>query len=208
MNHYRLPSGELLTLVTAPAAEPLSTAEAKAHARIDGTDSDTLIDAYIKAARLVTEDRYGVALVTQTWDLALDRFPCGGTHDPYAAIDVPRPPLQSVTSVTYTDTAGTATVLSSSLYQVQATGRAMPGRIAPAYAQTWPATRDVMAAVTVRFVAGYGLAAAVPEDVKTAIKFLVAHWYENREIVGAGGRPDMLPFTYEALLAPYRQYAF
>ena len=197
-----------LTLVAAPAAEPISTAEAKTHMRVDDSNSDTLIGLYITAGRRVTEELYGLALVTQTWDLEMDRFPAADRTNPYAAIEPPRPPLQSVTSIGYTDTNGASQTFSSSKYVVQDTSRAQKGRIVPAYGEAWPATRDIVGTVTVRYVAGYGLAAAVPEDIKTALKFLVAHWFENREPVSLAGRPETMPFTFSALLSSYKQHGF
>lgn len=185
-----------LTLVTAPAAEPLTTAEAKSHLRVDLTDDDTLIDAYITAARQYVEEDLGRALVTQTWDYTLDAFPSDGS-----AIRLPRPPLRSVTSVTYVDSAGATQTLSSANYIVN-TGKRY-GEISLAYGQTWPATREQANAVTVRFVAGYGDALAVPEPIKTAMRLVVGDFYDLRSgsIVGVSYAQNP---AVMALLGPYR----
>lgn len=185
-----------LTLVTAPASEPLTTAEAKSHLRVDITDDDTLIDAYVKAARQYVEEDMGRALITQTWDYTLDEFPADGS-----AIQIPRPPLQSVTSVTYVDSAGATQTLSSANYIVN-TGK-RNGEITLAYGQTWPATREQANAVTIRFVAGYGAASAVPETIKTAVRLTLGDLYGNREgsIVGA---THIVNPAVAALLGPYR----
>ena len=58
-------------LIAGPGEEPVSLAEAKAFARVDGSDEDALVGALIAAARLHVEGITGHALVTQTWRLVL-----------------------------------------------------------------------------------------------------------------------------------------
>jgi hypothetical protein len=60
-------------LIAGPGGEPVSLAEAKQFARIDGSDEDALVGALIAAARLHVESITGRALITQTWRLVL---PC------------------------------------------------------------------------------------------------------------------------------------
>ncbi len=45
-----------LTLVTPPAAEPLSWEDAKAQSRIDTDDEQTLVEGYIRAARAMFQN--------------------------------------------------------------------------------------------------------------------------------------------------------
>jgi len=57
----------LPTAVTVqPASEPVSLTEAKAQCRVDGSDSDTLLNNYILAARIFVEEYTGTKLVSQT----------------------------------------------------------------------------------------------------------------------------------------------
>ncbi len=58
-------------LIAGPGEEPVSLAEAKAFARVDGSDEDALMSALVAAARLHVESLTGRALVTQTWRLVL-----------------------------------------------------------------------------------------------------------------------------------------
>jgi uncharacterized phiE125 gp8 family phage protein len=188
-----------LTLVTAPAKSPVGLAEAKSWARIETGDEDALILGLIEAARgyLGDLDGYtGLAFITQTFDYSLDAFPaCGFT--------LPRWPVQSVASITYIDSAGASQTLSALAYQVDT--KSMPARIAPAYGTTWPSTRTILNAVTVRFVAGYGDDPGdVPAPLRAAIMALVAHWYENREPVNIGNITTPLPWHVAQLVAPHR----
>jgi len=68
-----------LKLITPPALEPISLADAKTHLRVDLTEDDTLISALISATRDYVERYCRRGLLTQTWLLAIDHFP--GAHD-------------------------------------------------------------------------------------------------------------------------------
>src|SRR5262249_61002289 len=98
--------------------EPISVQLAKQHLRVEIPDDDLLISTYITAARDDLEDEYEIAIVTQVWDYLLDGFP-GPQLMPWSTswqlgrgsvIEIPKPPLQTVATVTYTDTTGAATV--------------------------------------------------------------------------------------------------
>ena len=62
-------------LIDPPATEPVTVAEAKAHARIDIDDDDAMVAALITAARQWVEDTTGRCLITQQWKLTLDNWP-------------------------------------------------------------------------------------------------------------------------------------
>jgi len=189
-----------LSLVSAAAEPPVSLAEAKQHLRVLTGDEDALITALVLAATAHLDGRAGIlgrALVTQTWDLRLDCFP---RFQWGARIELPMPPLQSVTSIKYLDDTGTETTIDPGDYVVEP-GHYL-GRIRPAYGLTWPTARDETGAVRIRFVAGYGTAADVPPPIKHAILLLVGHWWINREATGDAKGPHA--FAVDALTMPYR----
>ena len=183
-----------------------NTADASlgAAAPTTNTTEDPILNALITATRQHAEFFLRRALITQTWDLKLPAFPEGSAH-----IRVPLPPLSSVTSITYTDSAGDSQTWAASKYQTDIpTGpQAQHGRIMPAYGEVYPSTRsDTYNAVTVRFVAGYGAASAVPGLIKRGMLTLLGHLYEHRETVLAvqGMTVLIVPQSYEWLLWPYR----
>lgn len=185
----------------APATEPVTLAEAKAHLRVTESDDDTYITTLTEAAREYCENYVKRQFVTATYTLTMDAFPLSG-----GAIQIPRPPLQSVTSITYTDTAGDGQTWSSTEYSVDAPG-AWVGRVVEANSESYPSTLDELASVVVTFVAGYGAAAAVPSALKQAILILVSHWYCNREPVVIGTIVSgEIPFTVTALLNTYKVF--
>lgn len=168
------------SLVTAPAHHPITLQQAKTHLRIDDDQiaDDALVIGLIAAATDYAETFTRRALITQTWDAVMDYFPDGD------AFRLAFPPLQSVTSITYTDANGDSQTFSSTKYIVDT--KSKPARIALAYQQEWPTTREIANAVTVRFVAGYGADFAdVPEGIRLAMMMMIGHWYENREAVVA-----------------------
>jgi uncharacterized phiE125 gp8 family phage protein len=194
--------------VTAPAAEPVTLAEAKAQCRIYHSDDDTLLGTLIAAARESIDGPtgwLGRCLVQQTWDMKLDDFPSSG-----CGIHIPLAPLSSVTSISYVDSNGDSQTLAPSSYQV-VNGGARRSRIDEAYGTNWPATRDQADAVTVRLVLGYppsedsppDYGANVPTPIMQAILIMVADMYENREEAVIGASVERLP-TVERLLNPYR----
>lgn len=190
----------MLSLVVGPKVEPVSLDEARLHCKVDDGFEDALIQAWIRAAREHVEQFTGRALITQTWDLKLDAFPCG-------AIWLPKPPVSAVSSITYIGTDGIATAWSSSLYDTDLPSgpEAARARIEPAYGQTYPSTRDVLNAVVVRFVCGYGAAAAnVPAAIKAAMLLLIGHWHVHREATIVGTSAVELPMAVSSLLWPYR----
>lgn len=193
-----------LFLVTAPTAEPVTLAQVKLHLRVDDSVEDALLTGLIRAAREHVETVTQRALMTQTWDLKLDAFPCDG-----AAIEIPKPPTQSVTSITYVDTAGVTQTWSSALYttDLPSDPQGQPGRIVPAYQQVYPQTRDVPNAVTVRFVAGYTAIGLVPDSIKAAMKILIGTWFDpGRASVALGVTATPIPHTVDALLWPYKAF--
>lgn len=203
-----------LTLVTPPAAEPVTLAEAKAHLRVEIADDDALIADLVAAARQAAESHTRRALITQTWRLTLDRFPGkplpwwdgvregADVPEPANAIELPRPPLQSVTSVTAYDDADAATVMAATDYFVDSDHE--PGRVVLRSGKTWPVVLRVAAGVEIEYVAGYGAATDVPEAIRQGLLLLVGHFYENREAVAAAGAVSELPLGVAALWRPYR----
>jgi uncharacterized phiE125 gp8 family phage protein len=164
-------------LITPPSVEPFTLSEAKLHCRIRISDEDALISKWITAARRKVEKDTGRALLTQTWDLFLDSF---YSDDSYHTIVVPYPPLQSVTSVNSTNTAGAETVWPSSNYVVDTASE--PGRIALSDLGSWPSSLRMFQPGRVRFVAGYATAADIPGELLQAMAKLIAGYDQSREL--------------------------
>jgi len=178
-------------ITTSPAVEPVSLTDIKLHLRVTSTADNDLITSLIQAARQWCEDYENRAYITQTITAKMDRF-CN-------EIEIPKPRLQSVTSIKYIDVDGTEQTLDSSYYDVDIYSE--PGRITLAYNQSWPGIRGDINGIEIIYVAGYGDAATdVPAKTVAAIKLLVAHLYENREASLVGVAASELPMGVESLL--------
>lgn len=178
-----------------PNMHVLTLAAAKTHCSVTGTnDYDDYILALISRASETIEKHTDRQLMPATWTLTFDAFP--------SEITIHKPPVTSITSITYTDDAGDAQTLSSSYYQTDFATKDGPSRIKPAYGYTWPSTRSGdYNAVVVTFIAGYTNAASVPLTTRHAVAFLVAHWFKQREPVVVGMNVSKLPLGIEILLA-------
>jgi uncharacterized phiE125 gp8 family phage protein len=192
-----------LSLITPPATEPLTLLEAKLHIKCEIDDDNDLISTLIVAAREYVETFTHRALITQIWDLGLCSFP--------SYIEIPKAPLQRLPTapvVTYLDTNGATQTWSATNYTVDAPAGpwARCGFIFANYGVSYPSTRDIPNAVTVRFYAGYGLTgASVPSSIKAAMKLLIGHWWSNRESVSAVNLTEV-PQSVSALLWPFKSF--
>lgn len=162
-------------------ATPISTTEAKAHLRVDGSTDDDLIARYIAGATDWVEKETNRALVEQTWVMRLDDFP----RDSCARgryIELPKPPVVSITSIAYVDTAGATQTLASNLYSLVADD--WQPFVCEVYGTTWPTVRSQPGAVTVTYLAGYPKSGAdyganVPGALKSALWMHVQGQYDN-----------------------------
>lgn len=168
-----------LSLTSAPAGNPVSLTEAKAHLRISNTASDTLLGNLLTLATQHYDGRNGVlrrALVTQSWRMTLDNWPA------CRAFELPLPPLQSVESIQYYDADNALQTFASSNYVVITDD--LFGRVELTPAASWPVAYDRDDAVQINFTAGYGAynadPAAVPEGIRQAILLYVAELFAAR----------------------------
>ena len=188
-----------LNLTTVPASEPITLDEAKKQIEISSSvdaDDDTYIEGLITTAREWAEDHTDRGFINQSWTYNVDWWPRNGI------IKLNRGPVSSVTSLKYKDTDGDQqTLVEGTDFQVDLVSE--PARILPEPGATWPTLEaDRVNAVEVIFVVGYGAtAASVREDVKHAIKLMVADWYEHREDASDGKVPKSIPRGAEQILS-------
>ncbi|MEZ6033534.1 MAG: head-tail connector protein [Planctomycetaceae bacterium] len=157
----------MLNLITQNTALPLTLSSVKESLAIDSTSDDNRLTAMIWAASLFIEKSTNRSFSSNTYELTLDSFP--------RRIDVPLPPLASITYIKYYDTNNTLQTMNSSDYIV-VFGQRSKSTIT--HIENFPATYNRPDAVTIRFTTA---ATENTELFKMAVKVLVAHWNENRE---------------------------
>jgi len=176
-NHTRTPS----------STEPVTVAEVRKQLRIDHTEDDSDLSAMITEARLDCETRLG--------DVSLLDATCIDYFDQFSEMDLHWGPVDSITSITYTDTNGDTQTLATSVYELGQWHSI--GRVRLKYNQTWPSTRSHADVVTVTYKAGYGAtAASVPDSIKRWIKARVAWLYANRD-------GEEYPWRFDSVLSPH-----
>jgi uncharacterized phiE125 gp8 family phage protein len=136
---------------------------------------DTLISGYIKAAREDCESFQNRSYINRTYELWLDEFPSKDY------IELPMPPLVSVTSLDIYDTSNVKTS-DTTLTDYFIDTKSEPGKLCLAYGKSWPSTTlRPNNGVCVVYTAGYGAtSASVPQNVILAMLLLITAAYEHR----------------------------
>lgn len=185
-----------LVMTAAPAVEPITLAEAKAHLRIDDTAQDAYITSLIVTSRLQIEAALGLALITQGWRWTIDTWP-----EAYA-LELPIRPVQSITALEIAHLSGPPTTLSPTDYVLD--GNAAPARLV--LTNPPPPYPDAPAGgISIALTAGFGNAGAeVPRPIRHALLLLVAHWFECREPAGGDTKAAPIPDVVSDLLAQFR----
>lgn len=175
-----------------PTSLPLFLVDIRQHIGLSDNHFDSMLDQLLSVATTRVEQDTRRSLITQTRVLSMDSFPTNGI------IELPSPPLQSVTSVTYVDTNDATQTFSSSKYSVDSNNT--PGRLIVNDSEDWPTIRGHFDDIKVTYVAGYGSTVASVDPVaQYAIKMLVSHLF-NSPAVTAHGSVSVVPVGYESLI--------
>lgn len=181
-----------LKLTLEPQAEPVTLDEARTHLRLETTDDDDLIRGLIRTARTMCETFTGRALINQNFSLFMDSWPQGDTSMSWSIlhdgnditsfpldVELPRPPLVSVSKVNVYDENDVATPLLASNYFTDTASQ--PGRLSLRINAQIPTPGRKNNGIEIQYTAGYGgNSAAIPAPLVLGIKLLIAALYENR----------------------------
>jgi uncharacterized phiE125 gp8 family phage protein len=200
----------------APATEPVTLTDAKAHCRIDNDYDDTLLDTYVSSARILAEQYMNRALFTQQWQFNITTtppptatplvpqsllvFPLNWPPLARAPLELPRAPLVSVDSVQW-----------GPIYNMQPADPAdydVNLLVEPGYVAVKPQLlpRIPQTAMSINYTAGWSDSdpAAVPATLRHAIMILTAWFYECRGDV----EMSAMPAAACLLMDQYRLWTF
>lgn len=142
----------------------------------NGTEEDAYVHRLIATATLLAQRGTQRAVVPQTLELVMDAFPASG-------IELPCPPLRSVTSITYLDPDGVTQTLGGSPLPFNVVApvgpHALRAIVFPFYGETWPDVRRQPGAVRVRYEAGYDIG-DLPEDIRHGMLLVIGELYKQR----------------------------
>jgi uncharacterized phiE125 gp8 family phage protein len=175
-------------LITPPTEFPVMLSDlVKVHIKVDDTDEEAgLLEEYIRAATERVQDEIQRQLMQATFEYHMDDF---SEVDCDGYITLKKAPLVSVESVKYYDENNELQTMSADDYQVDTTR--CPGRIR--FIGDIPSVYDIVNAVQIQYVAGYGSADDSPDEQRTAISNYgasrakvgilraVADFYEHRQ---------------------------
>lgn len=186
----------LPVLITPVATAPVSLVEVRAHLRIDHTDEDPTLQAYIDAATDFLGGRHGCLgklLATQTWQQAYPVFTSPMLFPDYLS------PVQAVDQITYYDAGNLVQTLAPAVYSF------VPNAIGGAQIvlnanQAWPSTYTRDDAVLVDFIAGYE---KLPPTLRHVMLLLIGDFYANREASSDRTFAE-LPYSVRILLSNFR----
>lgn len=171
-----------LRLVSPPAGEPLTLAQAKAFLRVEHAADDDAITRAITTARQFAEQYIRAALLPQSWDYIV-------ANDGACELPLPLGPAQSITSVTLTDALGAPTTVNAANYRLSVDGFTV--------LFTNVATAEKL---TVRYSASsYAAAADIPAPMVQGMLHHIAVMMETRDGFAA------LPMQSVHCYAPYRR---
>ncbi len=183
-----------LVRVAEPTVEPISVLELQSHIGIDPsfTDDNLYLAGLISSARYYVETVCDRTLVRSRWKMSLDFFP------PWD-IELPRPPYSpGEVTVTYVPSDGVYTPVLHTGYRIDPDST--PACLRPQWNSQWPTARGAENDVVVTWYAGYGPdGVSIPQPIKSAMMFLCAGWFANREAVVQGSL-NPVPLAVSALL--------
>ena len=181
--------------VSGPSVEPLTLDQVKKQLEI--SSSDTTHD--LQLAAIIQEAR-------EQWEHDTDSVTCYTTlrvklSDFYDGFELPKGPVSSITSIQYYDGNNNLQTYSSANYSLHKDEIRLGYQVSlPAWSARWDAW-------VITYKSGYSQdASLVPAIAKRAMMLLVAHYFENRDMLMSEALQTIRP--YEALVKRFMRASY
>lgn len=209
-------------VTTPPASAPLTAAELRAWLRLNDTSEDAILDDLVASAADLFEHDTGRPVISTVYRQYLARWPLSPGNRPAAdwlygcepgaaLVDTWRPGRIVLGRGGVTAVGGVYQYQADGSTTTALTGYSVDLKTPPASVSLASVPAQVLSAAGVpvspvgyvQFTAGWADAASVPKAVRTAIRLLAAHWYENREAHRDGALAE-LPDGWRRVVDRYR----
>lgn len=170
----------------------ITNTEMKQHLRVSSDIDDNYIEMLIDTATSHIETITGKTLVSSVYHLFLENWPVDD-------VILPFPPVAEIVKVEYIDK-------NDNIYELGSDNYSLIQSFANADKLVffeWPNVElNKTNPIAVIYNAGYE---SVPLELTQAVRFLVSHWYENREAF-LSNHSFEVPFGVKHLLMNFREY--
>lgn len=172
---------------------PVTLHEFKQHARITVDDQDLILSSYLASATENIEEQTNRAISVQAYLISFDRFPA------CRELRLPLGRIQSVTSVTYLDSAGAEQTWASGNYATDLNSD-FSARLWPVPSSNWPSIGAYPGAIRIAVVAGF-----TPAQLKYSLKQAVLMKASAFDMTRAPGDddPDAIDQAIHNLISPW-----
>lgn len=189
---------QALAVLSEPAYEPVTLAQAKAWCRVDSDAQDDVIELLIAAMREDVENLTHRAFISRQYRLTQDCWEWDADYG--ARITLQFPPLISVDAFRYIDTDGVLQDLATDQYVVH--DEYEPAFIIPAWGEVWPTIRGVPNALQIDFTAGYAPGSppdetehqeVLPKKLKLWMETKIVTLFDKRDRIVVNGTVMQIP---------------
>lgn len=188
---------KLPKVIASPVNFPISLQDVKRNIgiTIDDDSQDLSIFESIKSLTNWTEEYLNRSLITRTLSLDFDELECD--------LVLAKEPIQSITSITYYDTANTQQTVPAEYYSLDTSSAV--ASIYLNYGYSWPSSLEYRNSVTVTYVSGYGdNGSDIPESIRKAMLIIMDNWLRYQATTASGLPVSTIPYAAEQLLRPFR----
>ena len=184
-----------------PTKEPITVGDAVKHLQIDYQADSGTITELIGVARGKIEDETGYVLMDSEWlGVTHEWVPDTGAN----GIELGIAPVTEITSIKYyADGETVLTTVSESLYSLCAGNDRSPALIVLSDDFTFPSLAIRPDAVQITFRAGSVNPVDVPPSLRHAIRLIVRHFHDRREVVSEV-KLNEIPMNAQSLMGNYR----